>query len=142
MSNIGCLMSGLTWLMSLSHKYHQICADPERKAKTSYFGIYSILVTIFIGGVFLLSMWGITALMNSMEDAAIGQILLWVFVAMLIIVMLYSFAQYIFGGLMGVVYQFRCNRRPITWISLAVFVLTTAGMIVGIIFIASTIGIN
>lgn len=142
MSNIGCLMSGLTWLMSLNHKYNKICADPERKANTSYFGVYSIFITIFVGGVFVLSMWGVMALMNAMDDAGLGQLLFWVFVVMLIIVMLYCAAQLFVGGLMGVVYQFRCNRRPISWIALAVFILGIAGTIAGVILVAGAVGID
>ncbi|MCH5155338.1 MAG: hypothetical protein J1F69_01915 [Clostridiales bacterium] len=136
MSNMGCIMSGLTWLMSLSRKYNEICADPERKKTTGYFGIYSVCITIFLGGVLVLSLFGVIQLVNNMENASISQLLMWVFVAMLIIVMLYSFAQYVLGGLMGVVYQFRCNRRPIAFVALGVFILATAGMIVGMVFVA------
>lgn len=142
MSNIGCLMNGLSWLITLSIQYQKICENPEKKAKTMYFGIYSILISVFVGGLFILSIWGVIALMNAMDSAGIGIILMWVFVAMLVIVALFLFAEYIFGGLMGVIYQFRCNRRPISWIALAVFLITTVAMIVGIVFIFELTGIQ
>ena len=142
MSSIGCLMSGINLLLNLSVKYRRICQEPERKATTSYFGIYSIVMSIFSGGLFLLSVWGIIALMNGMDSAGIGEILMWVFVVFLVIVALFLFAEYIFGGLLGVIYQFRCNRRPIAWIALAVFIITGAAMVLGLIYIFDLMGLE
>ena len=142
MSNMGCLMSGISLLLKLGVKYNQINKDPERKANTAYFGIYSIVTAIFAGGLFVLCVWGVIALMNNIDNAGLSTILMWVFVALLVILTLFLFAQYILGGLMGVVYQFRCNRRPIAWIALAVFIVTTAAMIIGVIFVFNATGIQ
>ncbi len=142
MSNIGCLMSGISLLLNLGVKYRQINEDPERKANTAYFGIYSIVTAIVTGGLFVLCVWGVLALMNGIDDAGLSEILMWVFVALLVILTLFLLAQYIFGGLLGVVYQFRCNHRPIAWIALVVFILTTAAMIVGVIFVLNATGIQ
>lgn len=128
-------------LIKLSTRYKNICEDKEQKANTTYFGTYSIVTSIVFGGLFLLSVWGIIALMGGMDDAGLGILLMWVFVAILLLLALFLFAEYIFGGLMGVVYQFRCNRRPIAWIALAVFILTAATMIVGLLFIVDITGI-
>lgn len=135
MSNMGCILSGISWLMTLSMRYRRICENPEEKAKTAYFGIYSIIISVAVGGLFLLSVWGVIALIGAMDTAGLSAILMWVFVAMLVIVVIFLFAEYLFGGLMGVVYQFRCNRQPITWIALAVFVVTSCAMIAGLILI-------
>lgn len=142
MSNIGCLLWGLNLLTSLSIKYKRISDNPEYKATTGYFGIYAIVTSILVGGLFVLSLWGVIALINGMDNAGISTILLWVFIAMLVIVALFLFAEYILGGLMGVIYQFRCNRRPIAWVALAVFIITAAAMAVGIIFIFGITGIQ
>ena len=142
MSSMGCLMSGISLLLKLGSKYNRICQEPERKATTMYFGIYAIITSIYTAGLFVLSVWGVIALMDGMDSAGISVILMWVFVALLVIVALFLFAEYIFGGLMGVIYQFRCNRRPIAWIALAVFILTAAAMLVGLIFIFGLNGIE
>lgn len=142
MSSMGCLLSGINLLLNLSVKYNRICQEPERKNTTAYFAVYSIVVSIVSGGLFLLSVWGVIALMGAMDSAELGALLMWVFVAMLIIVALFLFAEYILGGLMGVVYQFRCNRRPIAWIALGVYIITAAAMVVGLIFIIDITGMK
>ena len=136
MSSIGCAMSWLSLVLKSSVKYKEISADPTRKANTSYFGISAIIASIVTAGLILLCVWGVIALINGMDDAGIGSLLMWVFVAILIICAIFMLAEYIFGGLISVIYQFRCNRRPISWIALVVFILTLTAMIVGIIFIA------
>lgn len=141
MSSIGCAMSWLTLLLKSSTKYKEISADPARKATTSYFGISAIIASIVTGGFILLCVWGVIALINGMDDAGIGALLIWVLVGIIIICAIFMLAEYIFGGLLGVMYQFRCNRRPISWIALVVFLLTAAAMIVGLIFIVNATGV-
>ncbi|MDE5593605.1 MAG: hypothetical protein K2I75_06710 [Clostridiales bacterium] len=134
-------MSWLSLLLKSSSKYKEISADPARKATTSYFGISAIIASILTSGFILLCAWGVIALMNGMDDAGLGTLLIWVLVGIIIICAIFMLAEYIFGGLLGVTYQFRCNRRPISWIALIVFVLTTAAMIVGLIFIVDATGL-
>lgn len=141
MSNMGCILSGISLLLTLSMRYKRICENPEEKAKTVYFGVYAIVTSVVAGGLFLLSVWGVIALMGAMDSAGIGIILMWVFVAMLIIVTIFLFAEYIFGGLLGVIYQFRCNRQPITWVALGIFIGTTCAMLTGFILIINAVGI-
>lgn len=141
MSNMGCILSGISLLLTLSMRYKRICENPEEKAKTAYFGIYAIVTSAVAGGLFLLSVWGVIALMGAMETAGLGVILMWVFVAMLILVTIFLFAEYIFGGLLGVIYQFRCNRQPITWVALGIFIGTTCAMIAGFILILTAVSI-
>ena len=141
MSNMGCIMWGINLLMTLQIRYKNISANPEQKATTGYFGAYSIVISILFGGLFLLSVWGLIALVGAMDSAGIGVILMIVFIIMLAIVALFIVAEYIFGGLLGVIYQFRCNRRPIAWIALAVFIITTGAMIAGLLLIIDVTGI-
>ncbi|MDE7106764.1 MAG: hypothetical protein K2O39_00390 [Clostridiales bacterium] len=134
-------MSWLSLLLKSGTKYKEISADPARKATTAYFGISAIIASIVTGGFILLCVWGAIALISGMNDAGIGALLLWALVAILIICALFLLAEYIFGGLISVVYQLRCNRRPISWIALVVFVLTTGAMIAGLILIVNATGI-
>lgn len=139
MSNIGCLLSGLHLLLNLSVKYNRICADGDRKSKTIYFGVYSIITSVFCAGLFLLCVWGVLAMMNAMDSAGIGQILMWVFVVIVAGCAIFLFLEYIFGGLMGVIYQFRCNRHPIGYIALALYVLITVAMGAGVFLIIGAV---
>lgn len=141
MSSIGCAMSWLSLLLKSSTKYKEISADPARKATTSYFGISAIIASIVTGGFILLCVWGVIALIGGMDDAGLGSLLMWVLVGIIIICAIFMLAEYIFGGLLGVMYQFRCNRRPISWIALVVFLLTAAAMVVGLIFIIDATGV-
>lgn len=134
-------MSWLSLLLKSSSKYKEISADPARKATTSYFGISAIIASIVTGGFILLCVWGVIALINGMDDAGLGSLLMWVLVGIIIICAIFMLAEYIFGGLLGVMYQFRCNRRPISWIALVVFLLTAAAMVVGLIFIIDATGV-
>lgn len=141
MSSIGCAMSWLSLLLKSSSKYKEISDDPTRKATTSYFGISAIIASIITSGFILLCVWGVIALMNGMDDAGIGSLLMWALVGIIIICALFLLAEYIFGGLINVVYQFRCNRRPISWIALVVFVATAGAMIAGLILIVNATGV-
>ena len=141
MSSMGCAMSWLSLLLKSSSKYKEISADPARKATTSYFGISAIIASILTSGFILLCVWGVIALIGGMDDAGLGSLLMWALVAILIICALFLLAEYIFGGLISVMYQFRCNRRPISWIALVVFVLTAGAMIAGLILIVNATGI-
>ena len=134
-------MSWLSLLLKSSSKYKEISADPARKATTSYFGISAIIASIVTSGFILLCVWGVIALIGGMDDAGLGSLLMWALVAILIICALFLLAEYILGGAMCVVYQFRCNRRPISWIALVVFVATAAAMIAGLILIVNATGI-
>ena len=137
---MGCAMSWLSLLLKSSSKYKEISADPARKATTSYFGISAIIASILTSGFILLCVWGVIALIGGMDDAGLGSLLMWALVAILIICALFLLAEYIFGGLISVMYQFRCNRRPISWIALVVFVLTAGAMIAGLILIVNATG--
>lgn len=135
MSNMGCIYGTISWLISLNIKYKRICDDPEHKAKTVYFGVYSIVVSLFTAGLFILDLWGIGLLFAEKDSAGIGVLAMWAFIAMLAIVAIVLFAELILGGLLGVMYQFRCNSRPIRWIALAVFAIAAVGLITGSIYV-------
>lgn len=141
MSSRGFILSALSWLLTLSRRYDSISKDSERKARTVYFGVYSIITTLAVGGLFLLGIWGLTALIDASGAGDLSVILIWVLIAIVAIMELVLLAEYIFGGALGVFYQLRCNRRPIGWIALAIYLAATIGMIIGIIFIIGTLGL-
>ncbi len=135
MSNMGCIYGTLSWLISLNIKYKRICEDPERKATTIYFGVYSMIVSLFCAGLILLCSWGALALYSGIENSGISEILMWLFIAMLIICIIVLVAELILGGLMGIVYQYRCNDHPIRYIATAVFAVIIAALVAGLIFV-------
>lgn len=137
MSNIGCLLGTFSWIMNLSVKYKRINSEPERKSKTVYFGVYSIITTVAVGALFILLMWGIFALSDS-TGGALSDMVVYALIVLMAICELVLFINLISGGLFGVIYQLRCNRRPIGWIALAVFIIALVGMVVGIILIADS----
>ncbi len=143
MSNIGCLMGAFSWLMTNRVKYNKICAEPERKEKTVFFGVYSIIMSIAMAALVILCVWGTIACVDALDgnDLGLSELAVGAFILMLAICAAILLAEYIFGGLIGVVYQFRCNKRPIRWIALAVFIATAAGMIAGIILIFNATGV-
>lgn len=135
MSNIGCLMGAFSWLMTSRVNYNRISADPERKQKTVFFGVYSIIMSVAMATLFLLCVWATIVCVNALggNDLGLSDLAVGAFILMLVICAVILLAEYICGGLIGVVYQFRCNKRPIRWAALAVFVATAVGMIVGVI---------
>ena len=135
MSGTGCLAGIFARFLNLNIRYNRISQDAERKQKTVYFGVYSIIVSLLVGALFVLLMWGLLACVNALDGGGLGVILLYVLIAVIAIAELALFAQYLCGGLLGVIFQLRCNRRAIGWIALVVFLAATAGMIVGIIYI-------
>lgn len=135
MSSIGCAMSWLSLLQKPRTKFNDICARPEEKANTTYFGISAIIASVISCGLILLCVWGITSLTTGGTN--INDMLRWTLVVLLAICALFLLAEYIFGGGMCAVYQIRCNRRPISWIALVVFVATAAAMIAGLILIVN-----
>lgn len=139
MSNMGCLFGAVSLLMTMRVKYNKICDDPERKAQTSYFGAYSIITSILCTGLFLLCFWGILACADALDGGGLAVLVIYAFIAVLILMALILLAELIFGGLMGFIYQRKCNKRPIGWIALAVLIVCVAGMVVGLLFIAGAL---
>lgn len=140
MSSIGCALSWLSLLQKPRTKFQDICAHPEEKAKTAYFGISAIIASVISCGLILLCVWGMTSF--AAGDTNINDTLRWVLIVLITICTLCLFAEYIFGGMMCAVYQIRCNRRSISFLALAVLVLTAGAMIVGIIFIVKATVLN
>lgn len=139
MSNMGCIMWGMSVLLNLNRKYKNICNEPDLKANTVYFGKYSMVASVVSGAIFLLCVWGTAALIAAVHTASVGEMLMWVFVAMQIILTVVVFAEFIMSGLMGVVYQFRCNTNKIRYAALAVFAAMTAIMIAGTVLIVGAV---
>ena len=134
MSNMGCIYGTIGWLISLNLRYKRICNDKERKEVTIYFGVYSIVTSVICAGLIVLCAWGAGMLYNSIPSAGISEILMWLFIAMLVVCIVVLAAELVLGGFMGIVYQFRCNDHPIRYIATAVFVVVLAALAVGLVF--------
>ena len=128
----------LSLFFRLHTNYTLICQDEQRKAKTVYFGVRSIITTILAGAFFTLGIWGFILLFNAMDSQSLSILAIVPLIIILAIVELVLFAQYVLGGLIGVIYQLRCNRRAIGWVALGLFIVVTVGMAIGIVFIIST----
>lgn len=135
MSNMGCIYSTIGWLISLNIKYKRIQNDPERKASTVYFGVYSMVVSVFCAGLIILCAWGVLQLYAALDSSGLSAIVMWLFIAMLALVILVLAAELVLGGLFGVIYQFRCNAHPIRYVALAVYVLTISALAGGLVFV-------
>lgn len=135
MSTRGCISSVISLFLNLSIKYDEIAKDENRKANTKYFGVYSISTSVIAGATFVLALWGIIACVNAIDSSGLSALVLYIFIGILGLIELTLFGEIILGGLMGIVYQFRCNNRPIGFIALAVFLIVVIGMGVGIILI-------
>lgn len=130
-------MFSLFW--KLHTEYDRIAQDEKKKSETAYFGIYSIVISIVCGGFFILGIWGLMMLIGALDQQNLGVILIVILIAIVAVAVLGIFAEYIFGGLMGVYYQFKCNRSTISWVALAIYIVVSVGMIVSIIFIINLI---
>ncbi|MCX4312974.1 MAG: hypothetical protein OSJ83_03795 [Clostridia bacterium] len=133
MSNIGCLHAIWNTFVKLSGVYDRM--TPERRAKTKYFGIYSIITSIVASGVFVLCMWGILTLVPAIDTSGLGAPLIIMFIVILAACELVLLANIVLGGVMGIIYQRRCNSHPIAWIALAILIVCVAGTVVGILLI-------
>lgn len=141
MSNLGCLMWGINLFLTLSRKYRIISADPVRKASTKYFGGYAIGTSIITCVLFALCSWGIFACLGAM-GSGVGDLLLWVFIFILGLLDLTCIAELIVGGVMGIIYQLRCNKNIIWLIALIVLVVCVGALIAAMIYIISYSGIE
>lgn len=135
MSTRGCLTSIISQLMNLQIKYRQISQDENKKANTRYFGLYSIAMTVVTCAFSVLIAWGVAASIGAIDSSGIGAIAIYAIVAVLVLCELVLIAELALGGLLGVIYQLRCNRRPIGWIALAIYILVVGGMIAGVLLL-------
>lgn len=142
MSNTGCLLSALSWMLYVSNKYSKIEREPGRKERTVFFGVYSILMSVLTAGLFVLCAWGIFAMVESINENGLAVFIWFLFIIGLAVGMLVLLIENIMGGLIAIIYQFRCNRRPIGYIAIVVYIIATAGMIVGTIYVSGILGIN
>lgn len=140
MSNIGCLTSILHLFLKLDNVYGRM--TPDRRAKTKYFGIYSILTNVITAVFFVFIFWGILALLPQIDTSGLGMPLIVTFIAILGLCELVLIAQLILGGLMGIIYQRRCNSHYISWIALAVLVVSVAAMIFGVLYLMNISGVD
>ena len=124
----------LMYFSNLGASYKRISNDPEKKDKSVYFGIRSILSSIFGAIIVVLCAFGISALMDTDNIVSI------VIIVVLVLCMLSALFECTLRGLITMIYQLRLNKQPIGWASLAVFIVTFIAMLVlSILMIAKVI---
>ena len=139
MSNMGCIYGTISWLISLNLRYKSVEENPEQKETTIYFGVYSIIMSVLCSGFIILCAWGAGKLYVEMPGLGISEIIAWLFIIMLAVCVIVFVAELILGGLYGVIYQFRCNSHPVRYAAAAVFGVSVAAMIVGLVFSLGTL---
>ena len=121
-NNIGRFIRGF-------RKYAEIKADETKKANSKYYGINSIVMSLLAVGFVSLFF-----LIGSPDLTQNG--LLAFFLLLLLIVSVYVGPLiFLVYALISMILQFTLNKKPITWISLALFIIALG--VVGFIMISS-----
>ena len=122
------------YFSNLSLWYNRIANDPEKREKSTYFGVRSIISSLVGAIIIILCAFGISALMNNENVLTI------VFIVLLAVAMISVLFECTLRGLVTMIYQLRLNKRPIGWIALAVFLVSFVVMVLlSILFIAKVI---
>ena len=109
----------IMYFSTLSMWYNRIISDPEKREKSVYFGVQSIITSIVGATMVILCAFGVSALLRS--DGGIVAI---VFIALLALLMVVGLFEFTLRGLVAMIYQLRVNKRPIGWVALAVWIAT------------------
>lgn len=109
----------IMYFSTLSMWYNRIISDPEKREKSVYFGVQSIITSIVGAVMVILCAFGVSALLKS--DSGIVAMVFIVLLALLMVVGLFEFTL---RGLVAMIYQLRVNKRPIGWVALAVWLAT------------------
>ncbi|MCM1305930.1 MAG: hypothetical protein NC037_06180 [Bacteroides sp.] len=108
----------------LKIRYQRICENPEKREKSVYFGVLSILFSIIGAVIVALCAFGISSLMDNDNLLSI------VFIVILALCILISIVECTIRSLISTVYQLKVNKLPIGWAALAVFIVTFIAMVV------------
>ncbi len=120
----------LNFWANLRFRYDTIAKDPERKEKSIYFGVRSIISSIFSAIVIALSVWGIFACSNAMNADSLNAIVAWVFIVLLAVITFTALCNGFVSALISTVYQLRLNKKPIGWVALAILIVSFVGAII------------
>jgi len=116
-------MDFLFFWLGMRVRYDRIAQDADRKEKSSFFGVQSILCSLFGMAAVILCAFGIRACMQ--QDSA----LLILFIALLVIVMLVALVQCTSRALVATIYQMKLNKKPIGWVSLVLWIIALVAMV-------------
>lgn len=128
------IFNALLFWINLSTKYDTIKKDPEKKKKSIYFAVRTILTSLFSAIVVVLSIWGIIACFNNLSSESLSSMMLsifmWIFIVILILVALTGFINGFIASALCVSYQLRLNKKPIGWVALAILIIAFVTAIV------------
>ena len=113
-------------IFSVSNRTREIKQDPERRAKSVYFGVTSIIFMVLsiacaVGAVFLLSL-----LLGGNKDA----ILLLLFTVAGVAACMGGTLTFFVSALIRVIAQLSINRKAIGWIALALFIAGIVAVVI------------
>ncbi len=107
----------IMYFTNMSVRYDRIVSDPNRREKSVWFGVQSLVASLFGAAVIILCAFGISALMK--ED----NIVTLVFIILLVVIMLVAILECTVRGLISMIYQLRVNKKPVGWIALAIWIV-------------------
>ncbi len=107
----------IMYFTNMSVRYDRIVSDPNRREKSVWFGVQSLVASLFGAAVIILCAFGISALMK--ED----NIVTLVFIILLVVIMLVAILECRVRGLISMMYQLRVNKKPVGWIALAIWIV-------------------
>ena len=142
----GCLFNIFGFFkfwISISNQYDRIKADPNRRDKSIYMGVRSIVQTVLCAIVAAACFYGGLYLATHFIGAVYELITLVFWIAGVVFLFLSTFLSVvmgIFGGLLYLIYQFKLNKRASRWIALAVWILAVLAAIAAVIILWSIIG--
>ena len=146
MSNRGGCLSQILGIIKfwseISFQYERIKSDPERREKSVFLGVRSIIQTIICAALAAASLYGGIYLLAHFSGAVYGPITLvfWIAgIALLFAAAVVSVLTGIVGGLLCMIYQFRLNKRAVRWIALAVWIVAVLGAIAVVIALLAII---
>lgn len=132
------LIGFFTFWTHIGVQYGLIKNNEERREKSVYLGVRSIIQTVICAALTVGLLFGAVFLVRQLEGEAA---LLFIFIIIGIIACvagaLSALVQGVIGGLLYMIYQFRLNKRPIRWVALGVWIAAVVGMILFVILFIS-----
>ena len=142
MGFIHLLIGFFTFWTHIGVQYAAIKNNEERREKSVYLGVRSIIQTLICAALTVGLLIGAVALVGLLEgEAALLFIFIIVGIVACLIGALSTLVQGVIGGLLYMIYQFRLNKRPIRWVALGVWIAAVVGMIVFVILYVTKYGL-
>lgn len=130
------ILNFFTFWLVINRKYKKLEQNEEKKEKSIYLGVRSIVQSLICGVLVVLFLWGLQACFSSFSDITAGTssggsaILSIIGIVATAIGAVSCFVQGVVGGLLYMVYQFKLNKKGVRWVALAVWILVMIAIVV------------